>query len=403
MSATAEMQKTETGPSVYDVFAHGNHEGVEPLNLTIGNPHLRPPQAYFDALQKVVSEVSVAEGNAHGYVTRRDPFGLCRRIAASLNDRFGSAFTAEDILITVGATGALDIILKVLLEEGVAAGQDEVVVIAPYFVEYGNLIRGNRGRMVVARSSVKFDLDCEAIDQAISAGTRAILINSPNNPTGRVYRAEVLKQLAEVLRRHNRGRELPIVVIEDAVYDSIVFDGNEAASMLTLYPYLIRVNSFSKSMSLAGERLGYLAVHPRLEGNAGHGALLDALNLAMRMRVVHAPLLQHRVMATLPMTGLVDVECYRRNILHLYTTLSECGFGVAPPQGTFYLWAMVPQRFGSEEQFRSLAQQGDQPLLYLPGALFGGDSFERCLRLSGCVSFDIVCKASARIRSICRS
>lgn len=388
-------------PSVYDVFGHGHIEGVEPINLTIGNPHLKPPAAYFQAMEEVIAELRNMPGNGHGYVTQRDPFGLCQTLAKELQRKSQVAFQASDVLITVGATGALDIILKTLLQNNPSSAPGEVIVIAPYFVEYLNLIQGNGGKAVVVPTGEGFHLDIPAIANAITPATRGIIVNSPNNPTGCIYDASELAFLAAVLEQKTLDSGNPIVVIEDSVYDSILFGNDPVPSLIPLYPALIRVNSFSKSLSLAGERLGYLAVHPGFPHPGGRAAFLEQLNLCMRARVVHAPLLQHRIVAKMPFHGLTDMDAYRKNVLHLYGTLVDLGFSVMPPQGTFYLWAIVPPPFSSELEFRELAHQGATPLLYLPGVMFGGSDYHRCLRFAVCVPFETVEKACQRLREIC--
>jgi aspartate/methionine/tyrosine aminotransferase len=141
-------------------------------------------------------------------------------------------------------------------------------------------------------------------------------------------------------------------------------------------------------------------VHPGCSTRAGMLELVDALKLNMRMRVVHAPLLQHRVVARLPLHGLTDVETYRHNVERLHLTLSSLGFGVMRPEGTFYLWATLPDRFASEQEFGRIARDGAAPLLYLPGTLFGGESYSRCVRFSACVPLSEIERACARLHEI---
>ena len=394
--------------SVYDVFRHGHVEGSTPINLTIGNPHLKPPASYYQALDEVVRELKESCGNGHGYTTQDDPYGLCQALASDLSARFGKDFRNSDILLTVGATGALDIIFKTLIRPAVDPAKptqpvralDEVIVIAPYFVEYLNLIQGNGGLPVVVPSDADFGLDPEAIRQAITPRTRAILVNSPNNPTGRIYPEESLRRLAQVLEEKSREIGQRIVVVEDSVYDAIVFTSRPAPSLIPHYPTLIRVNSYSKSLSLAGERLGYLAVHPGFAPADERRDLVGALSLNMRIRVVQAPLLQHRVVAKMPLHGHVDIEAYRRNVERLHLTLSTLGYRVHRPEGTFYLWAVLPDAFESESEFRERAFDSTSPLLYLPGTLFGGEAYARCVRFSACVPFSEIERACHRLLEI---
>lgn len=407
-STTPAPKAPKLASSVYDVFRHGHVEGTTPINLTIGNPHLKPPASYYAALDEVVRELKESSGNGHGYTTKDDPYGLCQALASDLSARFGGDFQKSDILLTVGATGALDIILKTLVRPAVDPAQpwrqpralDEVIVIAPYFVEYLNLIQGNGGLPVVVPSNAEFGLDPAAIERAITPNTRAILVNSPNNPTGRIYPEESLRRLADVLEAKNREIGHRIVVIEDSVYDAIVFTPRPAPSLIPHYPTLIRVNSYSKSLSLAGERLGYLAVHPGFASADERRDLVAALGLNMRIRVVQAPLMQHRIVAKMPLHGHVDVEVYHRNVERLHLTLTSLGYRVHRPEGTFYLWAVLPDSFSSELEFRELAFDSTSPLLYLPGTLFGGDAYDRCVRFSACVPFSEIERACHRLLEI---
>ena len=407
-TASISPKAPKLASSVYDVFRHGHVEGTTPINLTIGNPHLKPPASYYQALDEVVRDLKDSPTNGHGYTTKDDPYGLCQALASDLSARFGGDFQKSDILLTVGATGALDIIFKTLIRPAIdpvhptraAKPLDEVIVIAPYFVEYLNLIHGNGGLPVVVPSDAEFGMDPEAIGRAITARTRAILVNSPNNPTGRIYPTEALYRLSEVLEEKSREIGHRIVVVEDSVYDAVVFTPRPAPSMIPHYPTLIRVNSYSKSLSLAGERLGYLAVHPGFAPTEERKELVGALNLNMRIRVVQAPLMQHRIVAKMPLHGHVDIEAYHRNVERLHLTLSSLGYRVHRPEGTFYLWAVLPESFENELEFRELAFDSTSPLLYLPGTLFGGDAYDRCVRFSACGPFAEIERACHRLLEI---
>jgi aspartate aminotransferase len=393
--------KPRMSSSVYDVFCHGRQEGVHPIDLTIGNPHLKPPACYYEALEATLREMREEAGNPHGYATREDPFGLGVAVARNLSDRYDLPFRGSDVLATVGATGALDVLLKTLLRhDAQAEGPDEVLVIAPFFVEYLNLVAANGGKAVVVPSTDRFQLDIDALEKAVTPRTRAIIVNSPNNPTGAIYCEESLRKLSEMLETRSREIGQRIVVVEDAVYESLVFTPEPAPSMVPHYPYLVRVNSYSKSLGIAGERLGHLTVHPGFGTAQERSEFVAAMKLNMRIRVVHAPLLQHRVVAKLPQQGLTDVDAYRRNVERLHLTLSSLGFGVDRPQGTFYLWATLPAHVGSELEFRDVAQSGAAPLLYLPGILFGGDAYSRCVRFCTCVPYEEIERACARLHEI---
>lgn len=401
-----ETQKTltEQTVSIYDVFRGEKRDGYKPINLTIGNPNLKPPALYYQAMREVLDELESAEWNKQGYIVDEDPFGLCRKVAQKLSADYKLNFNKRDIVITVGATGAIDVILKTLLEiEGcdpLLEPVGEVIIIAPYFVEYINMVKSNNGRAIIVYSNEQYGLDIEEIETSITEYTKAIIINSPNNPTGKVYSREELKQLAEVLQKKNREYGISISVIEDSVYDTIVFSEKTVPSILPYYSFVFKVNSYSKSMSLSGERIGYFAIHPDFGKGGSCEWLRTALHLNMRMRVVHAPSLQHRVLAKLPENCITNIDYYRENIETLHACLKNIGYNSDVPAGTFYLWVSLPEHYKGEERFREIAQAGNAPLLYLPGVLFGGERYKNCVRFSCCVSNDTIQQACSKLNEI---
>jgi aspartate aminotransferase len=390
--------------SIYDVFRSEKRDGYKPINLTIGNPNLKPPAAYYKAMREVMEELENAEWNMQGYIIDEDPFGLCRKIAQKLSTDYSLNFDKRDIAITVGATGAIDAILKTLIEieasDPVLESIGEVIIIAPYFVEYINMVKSNNGRAIIVNSNEKYGLDIEGIENSITEYTRAIIINSPNNPTGKVYTHGELQLLANVLQKKNREYGITISVLEDSVYDTIVFSDKPVPSILPYYTYVFKINSYSKSMSLSGERIGYYAIHPGFGNGEKHDWLCTALHLNMRMRVVHAPSLQHRILAKLPINCITDIDYYRDNIETLYACLKNIGFSSAMPVGTFYLWVNLPEHYNGEERFREVAQSGNDPLIYLPGFLFGGERYKNCVRFSCCVSKETIELACSKLYEI---
>ncbi len=402
LKSNREASPKEASVSIYDVFRQSRSENIHPINLTVGNPNLPPPPEYYRAMAEVVTEITSQKWNGHGYMVEEDPFGLCGKIATHLSTRFQSQFNSQDVGITVGATGALDVICKTVLDPNGPCSQmgNEVIILAPYFVEYTNIIEANGGVPVAVHTNEKFGLDLEAIDAALGPNTRMMLVNSPNNPTGAIYSAAELNALAQLVSRKEKEFGTSVYLVEDAVYDTIHFAEEPVPSLVDLHPRLFRVNSWSKSMSLSGERIGYFAMHPHIGTGDDRAALREALFLNMRMRVVHAPLFQHRILARLPVDCVTDIGYYRRNIETLYQCLKALGFGVNPPMGTFYLWSVLPPHFSDEEAFRSVAMSGENPLLYLPGAIFGGNHYHRCVRFSACVSYEEIERACEKLRHI---
>ncbi|HEX2958437.1 MAG TPA: aminotransferase class I/II-fold pyridoxal phosphate-dependent enzyme, partial [Chitinispirillaceae bacterium] len=231
-------------PSIYDVFRCETRNGYKPINLTIGNPNLKPPVAYYQAMREVLSDLENAEWNKHGYIVDEDPFGLCSKIAQKLSRDYELDFVGQDVAITVGATGAIDVILKTLLDSECDSNPardatGEVIIVAPYFVEYINIVKSNNGRVVIVNSGKQYGLDMAAIESSITEYTRAIIINSPNNPTGKVYSNKELNDLAELLKRKNLEYGISITVIEDSVYDTIVFSGTSVPSIVPHYSFVL--------------------------------------------------------------------------------------------------------------------------------------------------------------------
>ncbi|MBN2718237.1 MAG: aminotransferase class I/II-fold pyridoxal phosphate-dependent enzyme [Deltaproteobacteria bacterium] len=394
----------EENVSIYDVFRQQRSKDSHPINLTVGNPNLPPPPEYYEAMNQVLNDIRSQEWNGHGYMVESDPFGLCQKIAEGLTRQFDLKFDSADIMITVGATGALDIISKTLLDPtGPCATNpedNEVLIMAPYFVEYINIVEANGGVPLVVHTNERFSLDLDEIEKTIRPRTKMIWINSPNNPTGTIYTASELVRLAEIVAQKEKQFGTRIYIIEDAVYDTIHFQHEAVPSLVNIHPRLFRVNSWSKSLSLSGERIGYFALHPNLGDKAEQTQLRDALFLSMRMRVVHAPLLQHRILAKLPFGLTTNMTYYQRNIDTLYQCIKSLGFTVVAPQGTFYLWCVLPSQFRDESEFRPLAMAGNDPLLYLPGFLFGGNNYRRCVRFSACVAHDEIERACKKLAQI---
>ncbi|MGD9201596.1 MAG: aminotransferase class I/II-fold pyridoxal phosphate-dependent enzyme, partial [Chitinispirillia bacterium] len=273
-------------------------------------------------------------------------------------------------------------------------------VIAPYFIEYINLIKGNGGIPVIINSTDDYRINIHSIERAVSPLTKAIIINSPNNPTGRVYSNDELIRLSEVLKKKNEKLKISVKVIEDSVYETILFNKTNLPSLISHYPLLFRVNSYSKSMSLSGERIGYYAIHPNIGDNEFRKNLQSSLRLNMRMRIVHAPLFQQRILSRIPIDCVTDTNYYKNNIDRLYNCITELGYKVLKPEGTFYLWATLPDRYNGEEQFRKKALKGNTPLLYLPGVFFGGSAYNNCIRFSVCVSNEVIERACIKLKEI---
>jgi aspartate aminotransferase len=283
------------------------------------------------------------------------------------------------MLMTCGAAGGLNIALKSLLNPG-----DEVIILAPYFVEYGFYIDNHGGVARIVATDEEFNLDIKAIEAAISAKTKAIIINSPNNPCGQIYSEDSLWALGELLTLAGDRFDSTIYLISDEPYRKIVFDGHEVPSVFAAYRNSIVVSSYSKDLSLPGERIGYLAVHPSIDDKV---SLLDALTLANRiLGFVNAPALMQRVVAELQ-DASVDSSIYARRKELICRILAEAGFSFTPPKGAFYVFPQTPI---DDIKFVSLLQE--EKILAVPGVGFGSPNH---IRIAFCVPDEVIEGAAA--------
>ena len=328
------------------------------FDFSLGNPDLEPPPAVLDALRRVVA------GNrpgTHGYMPNPGYPEVREAVAGKLQRETGLDFTAEDIFMTVGSAGACNVVLKSILDPG-----DEVIVLVPYFAEYQFYIANHGGRMVPVETGDSFLPDAERIAQAITPRTRALILNTPNNPTGRVYPQDVLRDLQAVLERAGQ----PITVISDEPYKSFVYDGRRQPEVASSIANTAICNSWSKSLGLAGERIGYLALSPQL-GDAAD--LRRACAFSNRiLGFINAPAIWQRVMLE-SMDEMIDPAHYehRRNVL--CDALEAIGYEVRRPEGAFFVFLKTP--IADDIAFtKLLAAEG---VLAVPGTGFGRSGYIR--------------------------
>ena len=293
-------------------------------------------------------------------------------IAEHINHQHGTAFSAQNIVMTCGAAGGLNVILKTLLNP-----EDEVIVFAPFFSEYTNYVQNFDGKLVIVNTDPETFLpDLTALKAAITSKTKAIILNTPNNPTGVVYPAELLSQMEQVLTEKEQELSTSIYVISDEPYREIVYDGVTVPFILHYFHNGFIGYSYSKSLSLPGERIGYIVVNNDMDDFSD---ILSALNVATRiLGFVNAPSLFQKVIAK-TLDASVDVSIYQENRDILYQHLTKLGFECIKPQGAFYLFPKVPD--GDDKTFCELAKKYN--ILLVPGSSFAGKGH---FRLSYCVS-----------------
>ncbi|MDK9709161.1 MAG: pyridoxal phosphate-dependent aminotransferase [Desulforhopalus sp.] len=353
-----------------------DHGAANVCDFSLGNPDAPPPPQYNEVIQEIIKDTSPG---VHSYMPNGGYPWVREAIAGRMSAEQQIAISNGDMLMTCGAAGGLNIVLKAILNPG-----DEVIILAPYFVEYGFYIDNHGGVAKIVKTDEEFNLDLEAIEAAISEKTKAIIINSPNNPCGQIYSAEALWALGELLTLAGDRLDSTIYLIADEPYRKIIFDGHEVPSIFTAYRNSIVVSSYSKDLSLPGERIGYLAVHPEIDEKA---SLLDALTLANRiLGFVNAPALMQRVVAELQ-DASVDISLYARRKEMICAILSDAGYDFTPPKGAFYVFPKTP--LADDVRFVSLLLE--EKILTVPGIGFGSPGH---MRIAFCVPGEVIARSA---------
>ena len=341
-------------------------------DFSLGNPNVSAPEAVNRAITDIVAEE--ASTMVHGYMSNAGFEDVRDTVAQSLNRRFGTQFHLENILMTVGAASGMNVILKTVLDPG-----DEVIVFAPYFMEYGAYVRNYDGVLVtVSPDTSSFQPNISELKEKITKRTKAVIINTPNNPTGVVYSSETLEQIAAVMKAKEEEYRTSIVLISDEPYRELAYDGVEVPYVTPFYHNTVVCYSYSKSLSLPGERIGYLVIPDELEDSK---AVIAAATIANRvLGCVNAPSLMQRVIMRC-IDEKVNVEAYDRNRNLLYNGLTGFGFECIRPEGAFYLFVKSPE--ADDRAFSDVCKK--HRLLVVPGTSFACPGY---VRISYCVSYE---------------
>jgi len=352
------------------------------FDFSLGNPNVEPPLEFQRVIEELVHDPAPG---LHGYMPNAGYPETREAVACFLSEDQGVDVPGANVVMTVGAGGALNVILKAILDPG-----DEVIVPRPYFVEYGFYADNHGGALRPVDSAPDFGLDIQAIEAAIHDKTRAILLNSPNNPTGRVYPADSLAALGDLLRRKTRETGRLIYLISDEPYRRIVYDGVRVPPVMAAYENSVIASSYSKELSLAGERIGYLAASPAIPCVE---TLMEGLILANRiLGFVNAPALMQRAVTRLQGVG-VDLSLYERNRGVLYQALVEAGYAVTLPEGAFYMFPRSP----IEDDVAFARELLDRQVLVVPGVGFGAPGY---FRMAYCTAPDVVDGALPALREL---
>ncbi|KJS14969.1 MAG: aspartate aminotransferase [Peptococcaceae bacterium BRH_c4b] len=380
---STKMQEQVQGSSVIRaMFEEGKRlaeiHGVENVfDFSLGNPNVEPPEEVNKAIIEILNTENLL--SIHGYMNNSGYEGVRAEIAKSLNDKYGTAFTLNNILMTVGAAGGLNVILKTLLNP-----KDEVITFAPYFVEYRSYVRNYDGELViVSPNTLDFQPNLAEFREKITPKTKAVIINSPNNPTGVIYSEEIIIKLSAILREKQKEFGTDIYLISDEPYRELAYENAEVPYLTKYYENAIIGYSFSKSLSLPGERIGYLVIP---DSAADFQNIIIAANIANRiLGFVNAPSLFQRVVAKC-LNAKVDIDAYNRNRELLYNGLLSYGYQCIKPEGAFYLFVKTP--IESDVEFCNLAKQKN--ILIVPGTAFGCPGY---VRIAYCVAYKTIERA----------
>ena len=357
------------------------------FDFSLGNPNVPAPEAVKKAIIELVSESDPIV--LHGYTNSNSGYADVREtIANSLNERFGTSFEGKNIIMTVGAAGGLNVILKTLLNP-----RDEVIAFAPYFGEYRSYTNNYDGVLVeISPNTVDFQPKLDEFEQKITSKTKAVIVNNPNNPTGVVYSEETIKKLAAIMEAKQKEFGTDIVLISDEPYRELAYDGVEVPYLTKYYDNTVVGYSYSKSLSLPGERIGYLVIPDEMKDSE---EVLAAANVATRiLGFVNAPTLQQKVVEKC-LNEKTDLSFYDRNREDLYNGLKECGFECIKPQGAFYLFVKSP--IADEKEFCSIAKKYN--LLLVPGSSFACPGY---VRLAYCVSHETIINSLPKFKELAK-
>ena len=374
------------------MFEEGNRlaeiYGAENVyDFSLGNPNVPAPQAVKQAMIELLDESDPVV--LHGYTNSNSGYADVRQtVAESVNERFGTAFTGENIVMTVGAAGGLNVIFKTLLNPG-----DEVIAFAPYFGEYRSYTNNYDGVLVeISPNTENFQPKLEEFEEKITPKTKIVIVNTPNNPTGVVYSEETIRKMTEIMEAKQKEYGTDIYLVSDEPYRELAYDGVEVPYLTKYYNNTIIGYSYSKSLSLPGERIGYLVIPDEV---ADSDDVKSAANVATRiLGFVNAPTLQQKVVAKC-INEKTDLTFYNRNRETLYNGLINCGFECIKPQGAFYLFVKSPVE--NEKAFCEDAKK--LHILMVPGSSFACPGY---VRLAYCVSYETIVNSLPKFQELAK-
>ena len=343
------------------------HGADKVFDLSLGNPILEPPPEFRTELMRIAQDETTG---THRYMPNGGFPETRAAVALELADETGLPFSADDVMMTVGAAGALNVILRSILDQ-----DDEVVLFAPFFAEYVFYVSHQGGQVKLAGCDEDFQPDPESLAAAITPRTRAVIVNSPNNPTGVVYPVERIAELGEVIRDAEARYGTEIYLVADEPYRKLIYSDCPYAFIYSHHLRSLVATSHSKDLGLAGERIGYIATNP---SDPGRGDFMDAASFALRtLGFVNAPAIMQRIVARIQ-GAQVDVDAYRKKRDFMYSELTRMGYECVEPQGAFYIFPKSPMPDDTEFVRRLQSKL----VLTVPGIGFGTPGY---FRASYCV------------------
>lgn len=372
------------------MFEEGNRlasiYGAENVyDFSLGNPNVPAPEAVKKAIMELVDGEDPIV--LHGYTNSNSGYAEVRQaVADSLNERFGTSFSGKNIIMTVGAAGGLNVILKTLLNPG-----DEVIAFAPYFGEYRSYTNNYDGVLVeISPDTETFQPKLDEFEEKITPKTKAVIVNTPNNPTGVVYSVDTIQKMASIMEAKQKEYGTEIYLISDEPYRELVYDGVEVPYLTKYYDNTIVGYSYSKSLSLPGERIGYLVIPDEVTDSE---EVQSAANVATRiLGFVNAPTLQQKIVEKC-LNEKTDISFYNRNREALYEGLKECGFTCIKPEGAFYLFVKSPVE--NEKEFCEAAKRYN--ILMVPGSSFACPGY---VRLAYCVAYETIINSLPKFKEL---
>ena len=374
---------------IRDLFEFGKKRAAEVgadkvYDFSLGNPNVPAPDGVKEAAEKLFALPDNTV--VHGYTSAQGDADVRKAVADSINARFSAGVTPDLIYMTCGAAASLTVTLNALCEEG-----DEFILLAPFFPEYSVFVKAAGGTPVVVPFDEKtFAPDLSALEKAVTPHTKGIIVNSPNNPSGAVYSRNTLEKIADILSAAGEKFGTHIVLIADEPYRELVYDDIEVPYLMNIYPDTVVCYSWSKSLSMPGERIGYIALSPALtEKEAVYAAVCGA---GRALGYVCAPALFQRIAAAC-VNELPDIEAYRRNRDLIYSSLTEMGYDCVHPDGAFYLFvrSLEPDANAFSDRAKNYG------LLIVPGDTFGAPGY---VRISYCVGYEMIKRSLPAFRAL---